>query len=274
MQKVYPAHSWCFGCTQIIPEIEVDRQDMKRATILIASAVVALLCSQAAVLAAGACCAGGSSQAVPTRAPDNTLSAEEKAQGWKLLFDGKTFDGWACTVPDSKGWVIDNGAMCYNVQGPGYMYTKERFGDFELKIDLMVAKGTNSGVFFRWDDLNDPVQTGIEMQVLDSAGQNPPGKHACGAIYDVLAPSENAMKPAMEWNSVLLRCRGQYISVTMNGKRIIQMDLNRYREPHKNVDGTNNKFRTAYKDMPREGHIGLQDHGGMVWYKNIKIRKL
>ncbi len=271
---MYPAHSLSLVCTPIIPEIEVDRQEMKRTAILIAIALAALFAGQGAVLASGACCAAGSSCTTAAKAPDNTLTADEKAQGWMLLFDGKSFDGWACTVPDSKGWVIDNGAMFYNVEGPGYMYTKDRFGDFELKIDFMVNKGTNSGIFFRWDKLGDPVQTGIEIQVLDSAGDNPPGKHSCGAVYDVLAPSENPMKPALEWNSLLLRCSAQYISITMNSRRIIQMDLNRYKEAHKNIDGTNNKFRTAYKDMPREGHIGLQDHGGKVWYKNIKIRKL
>lgn len=235
-------------------------------------ALVAL--STGAALAAGACCAASQACTAAAQAPDNTLTAQEKAAGWKLLFDGKSFDNWACTAPGSKGWVVDNGAIFYNVQGGGMMYSKERYGDFELKIDFMVDRGTNSGIFFRWDNLADPVQTGIEMQVLDSAADNPPGKHSCGAIYDVLAPSENPMKPAMEWNTALIRCKGQYVSVTLNGKHIIQMDLNRYKEPHKNIDGTGNKFSTAYAKMAREGHIGLQDHGGKVWYKNVKIRKL
>jgi hypothetical protein len=237
-----------------------------------ALAVLIMPSSMQQAFAARACCAAKTDRIFST--PDNTLTPEEKKQGWKLLFDGKTLEGWACTVPDSKGWVVDNGTIHYNVQGPGYLYTKERYGDFELKIDFMVDKGTNSGLFFRWDNLSDPVQTGIEMQILDSASHNPPGKHSCGAIYDVLAPTENAMKPALQWNTVVLRCRGPFISVTMNGKRIIYMNLDRYKEPHKNLDSTPNKFNTAYKDMPREGHIGLQDHGGKVWFKNIKIRKL
>ncbi|MGQ9456084.1 MAG: 3-keto-disaccharide hydrolase [Armatimonadota bacterium] len=209
-----------------------------------------------------------------TAPPDNTLTPEEKAAAWKLLFDGKTLKGWRCTEKNSRGWVVDNGTIHYNKQGHGYLYTEERFGDFELKIDFMVDRGTNSGIFFRWDDLSNPVQTGIEMQILDSAGKKRPGKHDCGAIYDVLEPSENAMKPALEWNTALIRCHGPYITITLNGKRIIAMNLDKYTEPHKNLDGTRNKFATAYKDMPREGHIGLQPHGGKIWYKNIKIRRL
>jgi len=232
-----------------------------------------MLACSAPTLGAGACCSAAPTCAVAAT-PDNTLTAQEKADGWRLLFDGSTTNGWGCTEEGSKGWAIENGAIYYNREGGGYFYTKDRFGDFELKIDFMVDKGTNSGIFFRWDKLGNPVQTGIEMQVLDSAGEAKPGKHDCGAIYDVLEPSENAMKPALEWNTVLLRCRGPFVSIVMNGKRIIQMDLNRYTEPRKNLDGTNNKFRTAYKDMPREGHIGLQAHGGKVWYKNIKIRLL
>lgn len=239
------------------------------------AAIIATLCSSPATAAAGCCAASVVyPNAALLPAADNTLTSQEKAMGWRLLFDGKTLDGWACTSPGSKGWVAEDGAIFHNLQGGGYLYTKDRFGDFELKIDFMVDKGTNSGIFFRWADLGDPVQTGIEMQVLDSAGVEKPGKHHCGSIYDVLEPSQNAMRPALEWNTVVLRCSGPYITISMNGKRIINMDLDRYTEPHVNLDGTRNKFVTAYKDMPREGHIGLQEHGGKVWFKNVKIREL
>ncbi|MCX8052406.1 MAG: DUF1080 domain-containing protein [Armatimonadetes bacterium] len=218
--------------------------------------------------AQGSCCA------LKASPPDNVLTAQEKAEGWKLLFDGKTMKGWGCTDQATEGWSIENGTIHYNGKGHGYLYTKERFGDFELKIDFMVDKGANSGIFFRLDKPSDPVQTGIEMQILDSADVEKPGKHHCGAIYDVLEPSENAMKPAFQWNTVLIRCRGPIITITMNGKQIINMDLDKYTEPNKNIDGTPNKFSTAYKDMPREGHIGLQPHGDKVWFKNLKVRRL
>jgi len=205
---------------------------------------------------------------------DNTLSRTEKAQGFRLLFDGKTLDHWKCTGPNDGHWVVQEGAiLCAGKPGP-YLYTGERFGDFELKIDFMVDKGANSGIFFRWDKLEDPVQTGIEVQILDTADAKVPSKYDSGAIYDCVAPSVNAMKPALQWNSVLLRCRRNIITVAMNGKRIIQMDLDKWTQPGRNPDGTNNKFATAYKDMPREGYIGLQNYGNKVWFKNAKIRTL
>lgn len=254
-------------------EVTIGMQTLAKAT---ACAILIALVGTSVAFAAGNCCNSGTAccSVAAAKDPDNTLTDQEKQQGFSLLFDGKTLDGWDCTEAGSKGWALDNGAILHNLQGGGYLYTKERFGDFELKIDFMVDHGTNSGVFFRWDRLGNPVQTGIEMQVLDSAGHNPPDKHDCGAIYDVLAPSENAMKPALEWNTAIIKCRDSFVSVTLNGKSIIRTDLSKYKQPHRNIDGTRNKFRTPYADMPREGYIGLQSHTGKVWYKNIRVRKL
>jgi hypothetical protein len=234
--------------------------------------LMTMLCSSAF---AAACCPTSATCPAVAPVPDNTLSPAEASQGFHLLFDGKTLNGWASTGPDISRWVVSNNALTLDLTKPnGYLYTKQQFGNFELKIDFMVDRGANSGLFFRWADLKDPVQTGIEMQIYDTAGKNRPEKHDCGAVYDILAPSENAMKPALEWNSVILKCWRNFIAITMNGKRIIQLDLDKYTQPHKNVDGTGNKYDTAYKDMPRAGHIGMQDYGNKVWYKNIKIREL
>jgi hypothetical protein len=112
------------------------------------------------------------------------------------------------------------------------------------------------------------------VQVLDSHGKPKPDKHDCGAIYDCLAPSKNAVKPAGEWNSLRLTCRGPRIEVVLNGAPIINMDLDQWTAAHKNPDGTENKFSTAYKNMPRRGRIGFQDHGKPVWYRNIRIKPL
>lgn len=219
-----------------------------------------------------ACCAV--STALAATAPDNTLTKSEKADGWELLFDGKTFNNWNCTDPQFTGWSVSGGVIELSRGGKGLLYTKKRFANFELKMDFKVAARTNSGLFFRWDDLGDPVQTGLEMQILDSFGRNPPGRHDCGALYDILAPSENAVREALQWNSVILSCRNNWISVNMNGKRILRADLDRYTEPRKNLDGTRNKFARAIRDFPRSGHIGLQAHGGAAWFKNIKIREI
>jgi hypothetical protein len=240
--------------------------------VLVAALAIPAMAADVCPITGQPCCAV--TAAAGPAGPDNTLTALEKATGWQLLFDGKTFDGWGFTDPTPGGWIVDKGAMFYTVKGGAYAYTKQTFGNFELKADFMVEKGTNSGIFFRWTDLKDPVQTGFEMQVLDSSGKKELDKHDCGALYDCLAPTENAMKPAMEWNTADIKCYNSIITITLNGKHILAADLNRWTEPHKNPDGTPNKFATAYKDMPRVGRIGFQAHGGKLWYKNVKIREL
>jgi len=109
------------------------------------------------------------------------------------------------------------------------------------------------------------------VQVLDSYGKKEVGREDCGAIFDYLAPSMNAVKAPGEWNRYTITCRGKAITVLLNGHQIISMDLNRWKEAHKNPDGTPNKFNNAYKDMPRSGNIGLQYHGHPVWYRNLRI---
>ncbi|MCS6858905.1 MAG: DUF1080 domain-containing protein [Abditibacteriales bacterium] len=206
-------------------------------------------------------------------AADNELTPKERADGWKLLFDGKTLNGWKATG-NPASWAVEDGAIAWVSRGGGYLYTEEQFDDFVLSIDYKIAPRTNSGIFFRWSDLRDPVNTGIEVQVLDSHGKEKPSKHDDGAIYDIIAPRKNMSKPAGEWNRVVITCKDNLITVELNGERIGEMDLNQWTEAGKNPDGTRNKFRYAYKDLPRRGHIGLQDHGGRVWFKNIKIKPL
>lgn len=201
------------------------------------------------------------------------LSGKEKAEGWILLFDGESLKGWAATGRN-EGWTVDDGAILCTLKGGGYLYTLEKYENFILSLDFKIDEGVNSGVFFRWSGLNDPVHTGLEMQVLDSYGREKPSKHDCGAIYDLVAPTKNACKPAGEWNNAVITCQGGLITVELNGEKIVEMDINKWTTAGMNPDGTKNKFKYAWKDMPRKGHIGLQDHGGRVWYRNIKLKPL
>lgn len=206
-------------------------------------------------------------------AAENELTDQERADGWKLLFDGKTLDGWA-TTGKKEGWEAEEGALACMLKGGGYCRTIEQFDDFVLSVDFKVSPKCNSGVFFRWSDLKDPVHTGIEMQVLDSFGKEKPTKHDCGAIYDILAPTKNMAKPAGEWQTAVITCKDNLITIALNGEQICEMDLNQWAEAGKNPDGSKNKFKYAYKDLPRKGHIGFQDHGHRVWYRNIKLKPL
>jgi hypothetical protein len=201
------------------------------------------------------------------------LTGPEKAEGWISLFDGKTLNGWG-TTGDWKGWKVDDGAILCTVQGGQYLYTREQFGNFILALDFKTDPKTNSGIFLRWGELSDPVQTGIEIQILDTYGKTPAGKHDCGAIYDLVAPTRNACKPAGEWNHTVITCNRNIISVELNGEKVAEMDVDRWTTPGMNPDGTKNKFKNAIRDFPRRGHIGLQDHGGRIWFRNIKLKRL
>jgi hypothetical protein len=189
----------------------------------------------------------------------------------KVLFNGQDFTGWQSTSGDkpSASWVLEEGAMVRKDKG-GYVWTKERFGDFVL--DLEFRTEGNSGVFFRTGNLRDPVQTGIEVAIDRPAGK--PGTHSTGALYDLLAPSKVADKPAGQWNHLVITAKGSRIEIELNGQQVVQADLDQWTEGRKNPDGSLNKFAKALKDFPREGHIGFQDHGAAVAFRNVRIRPL
>jgi len=188
------------------------------------------------------------------------------------LFDGKDLAQWMNRDGNAPGagWVITDGAMVRG-KGAGDIWTKQRFGDFIL--DLEFKTEGNSGIFIRTDNPKDCVQTGIEIQVDKGRGKENVGKNGVGAVYDCLAPSKNPVKDD-QWNHAVITCAKNKITVVMNDVPIIDMDLDKWTEPNKNPDGSKNKFRTALKDFKREGHIGLQDHGANVSYRNIKVTPL
>jgi sialate O-acetylesterase len=211
----------------------------------------------------------------PIPPPAAPASQPEKKDGWILLWDGKTSEGWS----DGAGAPLK--AECFqdgtlNPQGSaGHMaYTKARYGNFVFSCEVKVSKGCNSGVFFRVGNPKDPVQTGFEMQVFDSAGKEKPGKHDAGALYDAVAPAKNAMKPAGEWNQIEITADKARVKIVLNGETVVDADLDQWTEPGKNPDGSKNKYKAALKDFPREGHLGLQDHGHAVWYRNLKLKPL
>jgi len=195
--------------------------------------------------------------------------------GWITLFDGKRstlekhWDNGRGGKP-SENWAIEGDALV-RMDKAGYLWTKERFGNFQLELDFKTEG--NSGLFFRTGDTKNAVQTGFEMQILNSGGKTTLGKHDCGAVYDALAPSANPVKND-EWNHVVLTCRDNKVRIAINGTQIIDMDLDKWDTPRKNPDGSKNKYKKALKDFPREGHIGLQEHGHKVMFRAIRIRPL
>lgn len=201
---------------------------------------------------------------------DNELSEQEKKDGWTLIFDGKSPEGWV----NLKSANIEDGCINPFKSGNYVTFSREKYGDFVLACDFKLSAKCNSGIFIRTSDPKDPVQTGIEIQVFDSAGKEKPSKHDCGAIYDLVAPSKNPVKPAGEWNHIEITCDKNRIKVALNGEVVSEMDLDQWTEAGKNPDGSANKFKKALKDFAREGQLGFQDHGQPCWYKNIKLKKL
>ena len=216
------------------------------------------------------------STALPALAADNELTPREKADGWSLLFDGKTLDGWQTSSQRPSKTPVEDG--CINPHGcGGYMMIHEKqWGDFVLSLDFKISKGCNSGVFVRTFPLTprpgkDVGFNGIEVQILDSPTA---GYYDTGAFYDLSKPTKNAMKPVGEWNHMVVTCDRNILAVELNGAAVNRLDLDEWKEPNKRPDGTAHKFDIAYKDHPRKGYIGLQDHGAACWYKNIKLKPL
>ncbi|MHC4688738.1 MAG: family 16 glycoside hydrolase [Planctomycetota bacterium] len=195
----------------------------------------------------------------------NEVSGKLKPSGWKSLLEKDLSNA----VFEPGTWKMEDGILTA-VDAPD-LWTKERYGDFVLDLEFKTEKEGNSGVFIRTGSIENWLHTAIEIQIHDSTDGTPKGMS--GAVYDCLAPSKNVMK-SLQWNRYTITCKENKIYVVMNGEQIIDMDLNLWTEPHKNPDGSKNKFITAYKDMPREGHVGFQYHGDPVWFRNIKIRQL
>ena len=197
------------------------------------------------------------------------LVKAEPPKGFTALFNGKNLDGWKAKP---NGWAVENGILTRKPKS-GYIWTEEAYGDFVLDVEVKVSQRCNSGIFIRTDPKN-AVQGGFEIQVMDTTGKKKLGKHDNGAFYDALAPSANPAKPLGKWNRFVITCKGPKITVSINGIQVVKAELDKWTTGNKNPDGSHNKFKTALKDLPREGHIGFQDHGQDVWYRNIYLKRL
>lgn len=212
----------------------------------------------------------------PASPPQNVLSAAEKADGWKQLFDGQTLTGWHnFKKPGAvEGWKVIDGALVRTGPG-GDLVTDQPFADFELKLDWRISPAGNSGVMFRVsEDESYPWRTGPEMQVLDNAehpdGRNP--KTSAGSNYALIAPPRDVTKPLGLFNEARILCKGNHVEYWLNGLKTAEYEIN---SPEWKMLVQASKFN----EMPRYGQnksgvIALQDHGDRVWYRNVRIREL
>ena len=204
----------------------------------------------------------------------NQLTENEKNNGWKLLFDGKSFEGWRNYKEKGvrDGWSIENGLMKHTKGGKDLM-TVEQYEDFELRLEWKVSEGGNSGIFLGVREIKDKIsRSGIEMQIIDNDkhpdAQNE--KNVSGACYALYKPPAEAARKAGEWNQVHIVKKGSHYQFYQNGVKTADFDL-------ESTEFINLIAKAKFKDWPhfaryRKGHIGLQDHGDVVYFRNIKLK--
>tara|TARA_R110002096_G_scaffold67332_5_gene163316 strand:+ start:3394 stop:3972 length:579 start_codon:yes stop_codon:yes gene_type:complete len=175
------------------------------------------------------------------------------------------------TLDKEGAWVVQDGELAVSDKPGGYIWSKEPYENFELSVEYKTSEKCNSGVFFRTNPKN-AVQGGFEIQVASAGIYS--GKHVVGSLYDAMEPAEAAGKPDGEWNKMTLTCKGPMITVVLNGKTVIEANIDEWDTANLNPDGTKNKFKTALKDLPRSGHIGFQYHGHPVWFRNVMLKTL
>lgn len=214
--------------------------------------------------------------ATQSMAEENVLTEQEKSEGWQLLFDGKSTQGWMSPkmkpLPPSH---VQEGSL--NPHPCDYMLVYDKpLDDFVLALDFKLTPKCNSGIFIRTEPLKPREGKDVGFNGLEVAidATPTPGFHQTGAIYDLVATKANPMKPVGEWNHIQITCNKNKIEVDLNGERVSEMNLDEWKQKNKRPDGTEHKFDVAYKDHPRKGYIGLQDHGSDCWYRNIKLKPL
>lgn len=226
----------------------------------------------------------------------NTLTAEEQAVGWELLFDGKTFNGWRginLEVIPVGHWTIEDGAIKKVPSGRvplqedgqplegGDIMTTETFEDFELYLEWKIVPAGNSGIKYNVSEdmstSNPPPHSalGFEYQILDDDlhpdGQRG-GLYTASALYDLVEPKGKTLKPVGEFNSTRIFLQGQHGEHWLNGTKVLEYDMDTD-EFKALVAKSKYKDYESFADK-RSGHIVIQDHTSAAWFRNIKIRKI
>lgn len=208
--------------------------------------------------------------------PDHASAADET--GFAPLFDGRSLAGWHLYRKAGEpivGWEAADGAIVRTAPG-GDLISDRQYGDFDLRFEWKISPGGNSGVFYRaTEDEEAAYWTGIEYQVLDDDrhpdGRNGPDRHAA-AVYGMYPPEGAATAPVGEWNHGRIVARGARVEHWLNGAKVAEYAL-WTPEWKARVAATKFKDWPGY-GMARRGHIGLQDHGDEVSYRNIRIKEL
>lgn len=222
----------------------------------------------------------------------NTLTDEEKEDGWKLLFDGETSGNWRGYNTDvfPSDWKIEEGTLHMSGSGRGEAGSEnggdilydETFDNFHLKLEWKISEGGNSGIFYlgqESDEFDYIWKTAPEMQVLDNdkhpdAMLGRDGNRQAGSLYDLYPANPQNARAVGEWNEVEIIVYKGTVVHKQNGETVVEYHL---WTPQWKEDVANSKFPSLnenWADVAKEGYIGLQDHGDDVWFRNIKIKRL
>lgn len=224
-------------------------------------------------------------------ATTNSLTAKQKAEGWKLLWDGKTTDGWRGARLDEfpeQGWELKDGILTVLASGGaesaagGDIVTETSYEDFELLVDFKITKGANSGIKYYVDtDINKGPGSsiGLEYQILDDANHpdaklgNHTGSRTISSLYDLIqADIDKPVNPVGEWNTARIISKDNHVEHWLNGSKVLE-----YERSSENFRKLVSESKYAKWDSFGElekGRILLQDHGNRVSFKNIKIKEL
>lgn len=219
-----------------------------------------------------------------TAAPANALSDKEKADGWKLLFDGTSTAGWRnynkkdAAVSDK--WQVKDGALTLTAKGGGNLITVDQYESYELVLDYRISKGGNSGLIFHVQEVEkkQPYDSGPEIQIQDNAAGHDP--QLAGWLYQLYKPATDektgkpidATKPVGEWNTIRFVLDAGKGEVFMNGQKYESFEVG---SDEWKAKVAKSKFATwANFAKAKKGHICLQDHGDEVAFRNIKIRPI
>lgn len=219
----------------------------------------------------------------------NKLTIDEEKNGWKLLWDGKTTNGWRGAKLDQfpeKGWQIENGELTVlesngaEAAAGGDIVTTELYGDFELQVDFKITKGANSGIKYYVDtDLNKGLGSsiGLEYQILDDENHpdaklgNHEGSRTVSSLYDLIKADPNKpIHPIGAWNTATIISKNNHVEHWLNGMKVLEYE-------RKSPEYRKLVSESKYAKWPKfgeadKGHILLQDHGNRVSFKNVKIK--
>jgi len=198
--------------------------------------------------------------------------------GFVPLFPGDSLEGWkvsdwsnvaAPQKVEGKPWKIEDGVL-YGLNKRTWIRSVKQYGDFVLKLDTKVTRGSNGGIGLRFPPEGDPAYTAMEIQVVDDKvyyGGSARTEQCTGSIYDEIAPSKDATNPVGQWNSWQITARGSRVTIILNGEKIIDADLSRETKARQ-------KTGPALAERPLKGHIGFQNLNGNITLRNLMIKEL